>query len=851
MKLSLNHIRFYRNEYSWSPDPAPHGVDELVEKIGAQLGAVEEVSAYGARFDGVLVAKVVACESHPNADRLHVCKLDDGGRAQDVERDSDGYVQVVCGAPNVRSGLLVAWLPPGTTVPESYDKEPFVLEARPLRGVVSNGMLASPRELSLGDSHDGILEIDDTAIAPGTSFAEAFDISGDVIIDIENKMFTHRPDCFGMMGVAREIAGIYQQAFTSPEWYRHDVALEGAPATASLPLTVRNELPDLVKRFIAVPLQGVTVKPSPVWLQVSLSRLGIRPINNIVDLTNYYMILTGQPLHAYDYDKVRAQDQAAQEATLVVRKPAAQERLRLLNGKEIEPRADAIMIATRDRLIGVGGVMGGADTEVDANTKNIIIECATFDMYSVRRTSMAHGLFTDAVSRFNKGQSPLQNRAVIARVVKDAQRLAGGELAGDYIDDVHLPQDVLERGSLHTPITVTADFINQRLGLMLSVEDMAQLLTNVECKVQITDASLTVMAPFWRTDLEIPEDIVEEVGRLYGFDHLPLELPKRDITPATKDPALELKTVIRDQLSRSGANEVLTYSFVHGNLLQKVGQDPAQAFQLSNALSPDLQYFRLDIMPSLLDKISPNLKAGYDEFALFEIGKNHTLLHPKDADGLPSEFDMAALVYTASDKLAKQGAAFYQARVFLTCLADRLHLQLKFTPITDSPDVPVVQPYDLSRSAYVSVEGSDQFLGIIGEFKPSVRKNLKLPVQTAGFEIGIKELLAAARNLDTYLALPRFPKVEQDICLRVPVTTAYQTVYDFVWEALAEVQPANTLPSLGPVDIYQRDSDAGHKQITLRFSLASYERTLVDAEVTKMLDHVAAAAADKLQAERI
>jgi len=852
MKVSLNDLRYYQAKYHWADDPAPQGVDALLDKIGAQLGAVEETIAFGARFKGVLVAKVVSCADHPNADRLHVCKLDDGGVATTVERDEQGYVQVVCGAPNVREGLQVAWLPPGTTVPESFDNDPFVLEARPLRGIVSNGMLASPRELGIGDSHEGIMELD-AAAAPGTSFAEAYNLVDDVIIDMENKMFTHRPDCFGLIGVAREIAGIQQQKFSSPTWYWRSPQPEFPAVEAQeLQLEARNELPELVPRLSLATMRNVTVKPSPVWLQIMLSKIGIRSINNIVDYTNYYMYLTGQPLHAYDYDKVMAQDADADHATLVVRHPRSGEKILLLNGKEVEPRAEAIMIATRDKLIGIGGVMGGGDTEVDENTTNIIIECANFDMYSIRRTSMAHGLFTDAVTRFNKGQSPLQNLAVLARIVAEIHDNANGQLAHEVWDDNHLPAAMLDRNAVHPPVTISRQFVNTRLGFDLAAEEMATLLRNVEFAVLSEGDTLTITAPFWRTDIAIPEDIVEEVGRLYGFDHLPVALPRRSLEPAVQNTTLELKATIREQLSKAGANEVLTYSFVHGNLLQRVGQDPKLAYQLSNALSPDLQYFRINVLPSLLDKVSPNIKAGYDEFALFELGKNHTVLHADgDDNDLPTEFETVALVYAANDKKARPGAAFYQARTLLANLADKLHIELQFVPITDAPDVPIVKPYDTSRSAFVMVRGSEQFLGIIGEFTATVRKNLKLPEHTAGFEIGLAELLSAQRGLSTYIPLPRFPKIEQDICLKVPANTTYDQVYALAWDALAEAQPPNTLPGLGPVDIYQRDDERDHKQITLRLSLASYERTLTDEEVSKILDHIAAEAHQKLSAERV
>lgn len=852
MKISLNTLRFVNKHYNTSGEPAPNGVTELVEKIGAQLGAVEETIDFGTKYEDVIVANVVSCVDHENSDHLHVCMLDDGGKAEGVDRDEHGYVQVVCGAPNVREGITVAWLPPGSTVPESADTDdPFVLSARPLRGVVSNGMLASPRELALGDSHEGILEITED-IAPGTSFADAFNLRGDIIIDIENKMFTHRPDCFGLLGVAREIAGIYHQPYKSPEWYRTD-ALVPDIETAELPLEVRNEVPTDTPRFMAITMRDVEVKPSPMWLQIFLAKMGVKSINNIVDYTNFFMLETGQPLHAYDYDKVKAQDAAADHATLVVRYPKQGEKIMLLNGKEIEPREQAIMIATNDKLIGVGGVMGGTDTEVDDNTKNIILECATFNMYSIRRTAMAHGLFSDAVTRNNKGQSPLQNRAVLAKIIDEIRQFAGGSVASTLIDDNHVEQAILERNSLYAPVKLSSEFINTRLGLHLTTQEVQLLLQNVEFTVLVEGDDLLVTAPFWRTDIEIPEDIVEEVGRLYGFDHLPQELPKRDITPVAKDPLLTGKERVRDILAAAGANEVLTYSFVHGNLLDKVGQSRDVAFQLSNAISPDLQYYRQSLTPSLLDKIHMNVKAGYNEFALFEMNKSHNLLHADTDQGLPTEFNMLSLVIATNDKHVDEqaGAAFYDARKYLTHLTDTLGIAVQFDPLEKEPDYPVMKPFDASRSALVRVKGTDIYLGVIGEYKTAVRKALKLPAHTAGFEIGLQELLGTAGRQGGYTQLPRFPKVEQDICLKVPAGLAYQELYNFVDQKLNEVQPENATLTVQPVDIYMREDDTDHKQITFRVAIASFEKTLRDSEVSKMLDFVAASAQKAFTAERI
>ena len=835
MKVSLNWMKWYGGQGLDTP------IDELVERIGAQLGAVEEVENLGAKYQGVVVAKVVKCEDHPDADRLHVCTIDDGGNTPGVKRDENGHVQVVCGAPNVREGLMVAWLPPGSTVPESVGKDPFVLEARELRGVVSNGMLASPKELALGDSHEGILEIDEPKARPGDDFAKVYGLN-DYIIDIENKMFTHRPDCFGQLGVAREISGISGAKFTSPDWYLRALDVSGG---ALLPLQVQNELPGLVPRFLAISLSDITIKPSPLWLQTYLQRVGVRPINNVVDITNYMMLLTGQPMHAYDYDKLKALD-GADVATIVVRQPRESEKLLLLNGKTIDPRQEAIMIASSSKLIGVGGVMGGTETEVDDSTKNIVLEVATFDMYSVRRTSMAHGLFTDAVARFNKGQSPLQNDKCAAKAIEMLGELAGAQTQ-QVVDDNHAEG----RQWVHPPVPVTTDFINTRLGFDLAGEDMKKLLENVEFQVAIENNKLTVTAPFWRTDIETREDVVEEVGRLYGFDKLPLVLPVRDIKPAPKNPALSLKQQIRARLAAAGANEVLTYSFVHGNLLDKIGQDKTQAFQLGNALSPDLQYYRLSLVPSLLEKVHANIKAGYNQLAMFELNKVHFLGEWDEIEpSVPNEDNHLAFVVAFGDKQRPQSTAYYHARKYLEMVSPGLTNELvpmtSFNFDTDEWGKQLTAPYESGRTALIVRDG--MVWGVVGEFKPSVQRALKLPRYSAGFEVHLDVLRTGAT---AYTALSRFPSVRQDLTLTIASDKPFAQLYELIDMALIASAPANSQVKLEPVGIYQNKSDLAYKNVTLRITVTGQDRTLTDTEVSKVVDALVAQAQQKLGAERV
>ena len=860
MKVSLNIIKQLIN-FELPP------VDELVARVNQQLGGVEEVIDLKAKYGGARIVRVVECAKHPDADRLSVTKIDDGGVVADVPRDENGLVQVVCGAPNVHADMWAIWLPPQSTVPASFDDdEPFVLDARPLRGVLSQGMLAAADELDIGTDHEGIVEIHErdvpvgVELTAGASFAEMFGLD-DYVLDIENKMFTHRPDCFGQLGVAREIAGIFHQQFTSPDWYK---SVQQFTSAEGLDLTVTNDAPELVPRFMAVAIRDVSVQPSPLWLQCQLVAMGGKPINNIVDATNYMMLLTAQPTHAYDYDKLRGHK-------LEARMARDGEKVSLLNGKEYELTANDIVIADGEGVIGLAGIMGGSSTEVSSKTKNIVLECATFDMYALRKTAMRHGVFTDALARFNKGQSPLQNAAVLKRLMS----MVGGEQASEVFDE-KLNMFWSERS-----VSVSKGFIQSRLGLdqkpnWLIDDEILRLLHNVEMKAKkygtpsvaypdqeatyvdgsarvvdnskaILKSCLKVTVPFWRTDLELPEDIVEEVGRLYGFDKLPRQLPMRSIKPAPRNPRRQLKQAIRQSLSRAGANEVLTYSFVHERVLKNAEQDPSRAYRLSNALSPDLQYYRTSVLPSLLDKVHANIKAGHDEFMLFEIGKIHDKELPLNDENLPSEQTFVDGVYAS--KKPRAGAPFYKARKLVDRLLADINVEADFVKIVES-DADVPAPFDGQRSAWIVAKNGDK-LGIVGELSQAVRRNFKLPDYTAAFSLDIEKLQAclASSREHNYRPLSRFPSISQDISLRSSVEISHDELLRAVRQCLDE--PENLHCQIQTLGVYQPKEDAAIKTTTFRLTFTSYQQTLTDAEVKPIMDNIATAALTKLDAERV
>jgi phenylalanyl-tRNA synthetase beta chain len=838
MKISLNWVK----EYTKVDLP----LDQLLDKIGSQLGAVEEVVDLGVKYKGLVVARVVSVDPHINADKLHVCLIDDGRAVQTVERFPDdsepaitrGLVQVVCGANNIKEGQLVIWIPPGSAVPEtSQTAKEIVIDTKEVRGIVSNGMIASARELDFGDDHEGIVVVDED-IKPGTTLCEAFGLD-DYIIDIENKMFTHRPDCFGILGVAREIAGIQGIQFKSPDWYLKEGIGDWEVGTGEkLPLVVKNEAPDLVPRFMAVALDNIQIKQSSLKVKTALARVGVKPINNIVDITNLLMVLTGQPMHAFDYDKVKALS-GGESAEIIVRKAKKDEKITLLGGKIIEPREDAILITTPKQIIAIGGVMGGADTEVDNNSKNIILEVANFDMYSIRKTAMAHGLFTDAFTRFSKGQSPLQNDKVLAEAVKMVLQ-TGGQVASKVSDDNH--------ANLMEPVKITAEFVNERLGLKLTAEEIAKTLQNVEFKVELQtpNSELQITPPFWRTDIVIPEDVVEEVGRLIGFDKISLELPTRDLTPVNSNPELDLNRQIRSILSAGGANELLTYSFVHGNLIDKCGQNRELAYQLNNALSPDLQYYRLSLIPSLLEKVHPNIKAGHDQFALFEIGKAH-IKDQMSEENVPQEISRLGFVVAAKKG---EGVAYYQALKYLEYLLGKLNVSFDLVEISEKADSlkHTAAPFAANRAALVAIKGTDEIFGVIGEFKSAVKKGLKLPEFCAGFEIDLFGLDNRVRF--DYQPLSKYPKVEQDISLKVPVNVNFGQLEQLLNSQLSQLVGENMAFEVIPLDIYQPES-VDFKHFTFRVSVVSYSKTLQSQEVNHLLDKVADAAGKEFKAVRL
>lgn len=797
-------------------------INELTDLIGARLVEIEQVIDLNAKYKDVVIAKIVEASKLEGSDHLNVTKLDDGGVTPDVERDENGLVQVVCGAPNVRPGLFIAWLPPRATVPNTFsDAEPFVLAAKKLRGVMSNGMIASARELDLYDEHDGILELDDNLEA-GTSFAKQYELD-DYLLDIENKSLTHRPDCFGIIGFAREIAAISGKAFTTPKWLSELTPTFGVGESTMTPPTVMIDDEQLSDRYEAIVLAGARAgAASPLLVQTYLGRVGVRPISAVVDVTNYLMMLTGQPLHAFDYDKLIAVGGGT--AAIHVRAARGGETLQLLDGRTVQLAPEDIVIASGNTAVALAGAMGGAETEIDASTKSIIIESATFNLYKLRATQMRHGIFSEAITRFTKGQPAELTAPVLKKAV---------DLLGEYADARAVTPAIEAYPGKREPQTLllAVDTLNDTLGSKFSTEDITETLDNVEFTTGLVEPRVVqIAAPYWRADIHIQEDIIEEVGRLNGFDTIEPTLPKRDFVAVRPQRFDEFRSRVRGALVRAGASEVLSYSFVHGDVLTRAGQRLEDSYRITNSISPDLQYYRQSLTPNLLSIIHPNVKQGFEDFAVFELNKTHPKQRGFTSENVPEEANMVAFVI--AHKKPGAGAAFYQAKRALDYLAATFGLELYYDAISVQPDDPTAAPFEYRRSALVRDAASNKLLGIVGEYKKSVTKGFKLPEYCAGFELDINALFEVLQGgRQNYVPLSRYPSAERDICFQVDLGVTYQDVVDAAHTAITELPLEVTIV---PLDLYQAEGSTT-KNVTLRVTLTSHERTLASGEITEIM----------------
>ena len=741
---------------------------DLLKLIGSRLVEVEGVTDLTPRYKKIYAVKVLECKDIEGT-HLHLCKIDAGVSLNaEVDPEHKDYVQVVCGAPNVKADMFAAWIAPGAIVPASFGtSEPFEISARPLRGFTSYGMLAAADELALGSDHEGIIELAPDLAAPGTPLSSALDLN-DKILEIENKSLTHRPDCFGLIGFAREVAGILGQPFSEPKLYQ---TLPSLPADSDSAPTIQIASPSLCPcySYAVVDLKNPLEK-SPYFdaTALFLAKAGMHTISKIVDVTNVYMLMTGQPLHAFDYDKFLAVS-GSKTPKIGVRLARPDEVLTLLDGKTVSLTDQDILITSADVPVALAGAMGGDSTKIDASTKKVILESATFSLYHLRKTQMSHGIFSEAITRFTKGQPAGNCAPVLAAAARDL----GGKLETTKIR--------YAAPLASEQIRLSVKEINSLLGSSYSPELIKSTLENVGFTVLLSaDAtSATISAPFWRTDIHIKEDIIEEVGRLLGYDNLPLGFPSRPFICASVEPLFALKTKLRAVLSdRLGMNEVLTYSFVSQNLQSKVNE---------------------------LNQVTKKSLGLNDE-------------------GVPVMETHLGLT-TFGD--------FYTAKSALAELEKSLRLSFSLESVESAA---YFEPVRSAAVFLVTESGKKVSLGLIGELKKSVLKAFKLEKSPlAALELNLAPL-ALEKPRDKFgIKLSRFPFVSRDLTFRVPAEASYKTVEQGIIAALA-AEP-ELVYTLKPVSIYQPPR-AALKNLSFHLEIAHAEKTLAAPEISAIIEEI-------------
>ena len=779
MKISLNWIKKYVK--------VPVSDDELVRLIGARLVEVEGVVDESEKYNNIYVVKVVSCEKILDT-HLTLCQIDVGAKET---------VQVVCGAPNVCEGMLAVWIKPGAVVPASvHEDTPFVIGKRKmLNRYDSFGMLAGADELDFGDDHSGIVEIDPEIAKPGDSLKDVFELD-DKILEIENKSLTHRPDTFGIIGFAREVAGILGESF---DYEYQETSLKPTGG-----LTVKIMDKGICDRYTAVVLEkhGEIKNKYLSWMDTVLSKSGMKPISPIVDVTNFLMLLTGQPLHAFDYDKfVKVGGNGAPE--IRVRLARKLEKLTLLDDTEIKLNESDIVICSGDTPVALAGAMGGKSTMIDENTKNIIIESATFSLYNLRKTQMVHGIFSEAITRFTKGQPSYQCLKVAEAA---SEMLSSGFRVAAVADTMTRPEK---------PITVkvSVDEINSLLGTDYDEKLIVKTLENVGFEI---DSNLLITAPVWRTDIHIKEDIIEEVGRLLGYDNIAPVLPLHGT--AEKNKFLMLKTAVSDILAEFGANEVLTYSFVSSRLLDRAGLDVKNSYRIVNSISPELQLIRQTIVPSLLDKAYMNQKLPVDKFAIFEINKVYQKEWGLNSEKVPVEKNRLGLVIA---ERKNQGTAYYKAKYYVEELLKRFGLVPEFVALKTASQE--AKPFEKKRAAEILVNG--ELIGVVGEFKNSVRRNFKLGDYLAGFELDFDKIIEVAKTVPTVdLA---------EIVDKRDLTVETDKTYGEVIQKIEEILKKHNLTArITPLAIYQPET-IEHISVHLEFTEKIDDKIMAELEKIK------------------
>jgi phenylalanyl-tRNA synthetase beta chain len=815
-------------------------LDELVERLtlaGLEVAAVEQIGDWWDR-ERIVVGEVVEVRPHPDADRLVLVDVAYGGDAGEVE-------PCVTGAPNLfpykgmgTVSLKVAFAMEGA---ELYDghKEGFVktrLKRTKIRGVPSRAMVCSEKELGISEEHEGILFLPDDAPV-GLALA---DYMGDTVLDLD--LTPNLARCFNMIGVAREVAALtgVPLRYSSTDWQA-----DGPPAADLARIEIED--PDLCARYIGTIIRDVEIGPSPQWMQDRVRRAGMRPISNIVDITNYVMLEWGQPLHAFDYDKLAARVGGG-VPTIIVRRARPGETLTTLDGVHRVFTGDDLLICDTEGPVAVAGVMGGFDTEIDEQTRNILLEAANFDFVSVRRTTQALRLPSEASARFGRGIHPALAEPAARRASELMRVLAGGTIARGLVDAYPAPPEPVV-------IDLTTAEVERNLGIRLSLEQIVAILESLEFQVEVGSAtgnvqSVRVTVPDHRRDCTYPADLIEELARIYGYDRIPVTEMADRLPPQRANRDLELEEEVRDLLVGCGLQEVVTYSLT--TLAREAALDPAGGdlpagsyVVIANPITQERSVMRRSLLSTVLETAAANLRFR-DRVEIFEMGKVF-LLEP--GGELPDEPRHLSIVMTGPRDerhwLAREEAGgpaegaqspdYFDLKGVVETLLDRLHVSgAVYEPATN----PTFQP---GRTARLRVgdprAGSAEAteIGILGELHLAVRDAFGLPNQrVAAAELDLEALLAQVPSTWRVEAVPAYPAVLQDLAVVVDEGVPAAVVQDLI-----AATGGFLLKEVRLFDVYRGDPvPEGKKSLAYALTFQAPDKTLRDAVVAKQVQRI-------------
>ncbi|MEI6587773.1 MAG: phenylalanine--tRNA ligase subunit beta [Candidatus Moraniibacteriota bacterium] len=787
MKYSYNWLKEL-SQTKLSPEKAA----ELLTMHSFEIEGLEKSNN---NFDGVVVGEILEITKHPNADKLQIARVA-------VMAVHEPPLQIVCGAPNIAVGQKVPVATVGTILPKNLE----IKEAE-IRGVKSFGMLCAEDELGLGDDHAGILILDKKAKV-GDAIEKYLKINKDSILEI--KVLPDRAhDILSHVGVARELAILENRKF---DYAFSELIL---PTKKSQKLKVEIKDTDLCKRYIGAVLENITIKESPAWLKERLQACEIRPINNVVDATNYVMLEIGQPLHAFDFENIITENNPKQ-AQIIIRKARNNETMILLDGSEIKLTENNLLITNGEMPLALAGIMGGRNSGINEDTKTIIIEAASFHAINIRKTRTALGLNTDSSYRFEKDLDPNLTEKALVRVIEILEHIAGGKLEG--VVDIY-PKKI-------KPVIIKLDqeYISQLLGEKIPEKEILNILNLLEIKNSPHPSPLldkergrrlfALEIPTYRLDLRTQEDLIEDIGRIWGYEKIISRSMIAEVLPAKINSQVFFERKIQDILIGLGVDEVYNYSFYSADDLRKTGFSENEHFQLANPMNPDQEFVRSKMSINILKNVRENLK-NFSEFGIFEIAKCYSLKNNQSVE----ERNLILAKVLEKDNNSE---TFYDLKGIVEEVLETLGLKnAEFLTIKKAENL-----MNSERTASISMNG--KIIGFVGEINQAVLASYKIHKRTAIAEINLEKLREFTGNVLEYKSINKFPVVSRDISMTVPKEIKYSEIV-----ALAQKNGGELIDNILLFDRFEAKNS-----MAIRIEMSAKDRTLESAEIDAMMERI-------------